>query len=310
MKKFIITVDTEGDNLWDWSEGKEITTENAKYIPRFQELCEKYGFKPVYLTNYEMANDFYFVNYIGSKAKQGLCEVGMHLHAWNTPPVYSLPNRFGGNPYITEYPQDIVDAKVETMQRLLTERFEQEIISHRAGRWATNSSYFDCLARHGIRVDCSVTPDLDLSGLSGCFLNSGSDYRKTPKSAYYIHPQILEVPMTTRKIHHFRDGSIKRRVKALLTGEAFWLRPIKKSLADLLYLTKFVEKEVDSEYLEFMIHSSELMPGGSIYFEDEESVEQLFSILDEFYKILFQRGYIGVTLKDFLSKNRESGNGI
>lgn len=48
MKHFIITVDTEGDNLWEYKKGTPIGTENAKYLPRFQSLCEKYGFKPVY----------------------------------------------------------------------------------------------------------------------------------------------------------------------------------------------------------------------------------------------------------------------
>ncbi|MDR8263551.1 deacetylase, partial [Acinetobacter baumannii] len=48
---FLITIDTEGDNLWQKHDS--ITTENARYLPRFQQLCEKYGFKPVYLTNYE-----------------------------------------------------------------------------------------------------------------------------------------------------------------------------------------------------------------------------------------------------------------
>lgn len=52
---FLITIDTEGDNLWQKHDS--ITTENARYLPRFQQLCEKYGFKPVYLTNYEMAID-------------------------------------------------------------------------------------------------------------------------------------------------------------------------------------------------------------------------------------------------------------
>ena len=41
-KFFIITIDTESDNQWDSS--KNQTTENARFIPRFQELCEKYGF--------------------------------------------------------------------------------------------------------------------------------------------------------------------------------------------------------------------------------------------------------------------------
>ncbi len=52
---FLITIDTEGDN--SWQNHDRITTENTRFLPRFQALCEKYAFKPVYLTNYEMAMD-------------------------------------------------------------------------------------------------------------------------------------------------------------------------------------------------------------------------------------------------------------
>ena len=45
MRHFIITIDTEGDNLWSYKQGERVMTENSLYIPRFQELCEKYGFK-------------------------------------------------------------------------------------------------------------------------------------------------------------------------------------------------------------------------------------------------------------------------
>jgi hypothetical protein len=58
---FLITIDTEGDNLWQKHDS--ITTENARYLPRFQQLCEKYGFKPVYLTNYEMAIDPVYIEF-------------------------------------------------------------------------------------------------------------------------------------------------------------------------------------------------------------------------------------------------------
>lgn len=47
MKYFIITIDTEGDNLWTYKKGNQVGVENIKYIPRFQELCNKFGFKPV-----------------------------------------------------------------------------------------------------------------------------------------------------------------------------------------------------------------------------------------------------------------------
>ena len=47
-KKFIITIDTEGDDLWTnkikRNGLKEITTENAKILERFQLLCEKIRF--------------------------------------------------------------------------------------------------------------------------------------------------------------------------------------------------------------------------------------------------------------------------
>lgn len=36
---FLITIDTEGDNIW--ARRLPITTRNAEYLPRFQKLCER-----------------------------------------------------------------------------------------------------------------------------------------------------------------------------------------------------------------------------------------------------------------------------
>ena len=62
MKKFIITIDTEGDG--QWNPGAPCSTENTRFIPRFQKLAEKYGFKPTWLTNYEMAEDPFYIEYM------------------------------------------------------------------------------------------------------------------------------------------------------------------------------------------------------------------------------------------------------
>lgn len=299
MKSFIITVDTEGDDLWNWKPGQAITTENTKYIPRFQELCEKYGFKPVYLTNYEMAMDSRWVEYSAKKAMEGQCEIGMHLHAWNTPPDYALENRFGGNPYITEYPPDVMEQKVVTMMDLLRQRYELPILSHRSGRWATNDEYFRILARNGIEIDCSVTPELDLSGIHGCSTNCGNDYRRTPKTPYKIHSDILEIPMTTRRVYHFDGVSVRNRLRHALLGEETWLRPIRLSEKPMKRLTDWVIKEGNGEYLEFMVHSSELMPGGSIFFKDEEAVEQLYAVMESYFAYVRQLSYCGMTLQEY-----------
>ena len=85
---FLITIDTEGDNLW--RNRRTITTRNTLFLPRFQALCEKYGFKPTWLTNYEMASDPAYVEFARDVIARGQGEVGMHLHAWNSPPEAPL----------------------------------------------------------------------------------------------------------------------------------------------------------------------------------------------------------------------------
>ena len=104
MKHFIITVDTEGDNLWAWKPGDIISTNNSRFIDRFQSLCESFGFIPVYLCSYEMIMDDYFCSYISQKANNQLCEIGMHLHAWNTPPFFDIDRCSYARPYLIEYP--------------------------------------------------------------------------------------------------------------------------------------------------------------------------------------------------------------
>jgi hypothetical protein len=61
LGSFIVTIDTEGDDIWNGP--REITTCNARYLPRFQELCERFGLKPTYLVNYEMAVSPAFVEF-------------------------------------------------------------------------------------------------------------------------------------------------------------------------------------------------------------------------------------------------------
>ena len=101
---FIITIDTEGDDLW--ANPREITTRNSQYLPRFQSLCERFRFKPVYLANYEMAMSDVFVEFARDVIARGAGEIGMHLHAWNSPPLVPLTSDdFRFHPYLIEYPE-------------------------------------------------------------------------------------------------------------------------------------------------------------------------------------------------------------
>ncbi|ETR65472.1 MAG: hypothetical protein OMM_14198, partial [Candidatus Magnetoglobus multicellularis str. Araruama] len=98
---FIITIDTEGDNLW--ANPTHVSTKNAAFLNRFQDLCEKYSMKPTYLTNYEMANDSVFKKLGLDIIHRKVGEIGMHLHAWDMPPNYQLTeNDLRYHPYLIE----------------------------------------------------------------------------------------------------------------------------------------------------------------------------------------------------------------
>ena len=105
--------------------------------------------------------------------------------------------------------------------------------------------------------------------------------------------------MTTRRVRHCIQGSAKHRVKTLLAGEALWLRPISKSLELMKLLTHRVIREGNDEYLEFMVHSSELMPGGSVYFKTAEEIEQLYEQVESFFGYVSSLGYTGTTMKQY-----------
>ncbi len=297
-KFFIITVDTEGDNLWNYKKGGSVQTENALFCPRFQELCNKYGFKPVWLTNYEMASDDRFVDYIKPKEAAGLCEVGIHVHAWNNPPIYDLNGKYPGNSFLVEYPAEIMKEKFRVCYELIKEKFGHAPVSHRSGRWVMNEEYFQILECFNIKVDCSVTPLVDWSSTPGDSVPGGCDYSKSPMHAHYIG-NVLEVPMTIRNIKKTNIGSWKHKLKTRLLGKTVWLRPAMFALSDMKQLVKQVSESSQSDYIEFMVHSSELMPGGSPYFKTNESIEHLYRNLEDLFIYIQKNGYIGTTLSEY-----------
>jgi hypothetical protein len=296
-KSFIITIDTESDNQWQLD--KKSTTQNAKYLYRFQNLCDKYGFKPVYLTDYPMANDRTFIEFAKECLDRGTCEIGSHPHAWDTPPFVELDKNYVNRPYLIEYPEKIIYEKIYNLTNTLVNNFGGKIISHRAGRWAMNEKYFRILGELGYKVDCSITPGINWKKHRG-YKAGGSDYSRSISKAHIINDEygILEVPMTIKKIRMIPCNELNiKRIFRLVTGKKVWMRPSINSNEEILRLIELV-KDDSSEYIEFMMHSSEFMPGGSPYFPDELSIEELFTSLEMlFYEI--SKYYTGVTLNEY-----------
>lgn len=313
---FIITVDTEGDNLWE--RPHQITTRNAAFLPRFQRLCERFGFKPVYLVNHEMAVSDSFVEFGRDVAARGAGEIGMHLHAWNSPPFVALTDDdFRHQPYLIEYPEPVMRAKIRVITRLLEDRFDRKMLSHRAGRWALDGRYAAMLLEEGYLVDCSVTPGVDWRANRGDPDGfGGSNYSTFPDRPYFVSPSdistpstgtLLEVPMTVQASGLFRHApwiygvAGLRRVAGRMSPARRWLCPValmeKPNLDAMLDVARRSRTERPA-HMEFMLHSSELMPGGSPSFQSTADIDRMYAHLERLFEDL--SGWCaGMTLEEF-----------
>ena len=312
---FLVTIDAEGDNLW--SKPRTITTRNADYLHRFQALCESYGLRPTYLTNYEMANSRSFQEFGKDVLKRRTAEIGMHLHAWNTPPLIPLTkDDFAFQPYLIEYPEAVMQEKITVITDLLEETFGVKMISHRAGRWGFNGTYGRALVAKGYRVDCSVTPHVSWTGHLGDPDGAGgTDYSRFPVDSYFLDlndisrsgdSPLLEVPMTivlsgSPSMDWLRrplsNLSLARRALNRLFPWVYWLRPDRKNRDDLVRIVRQAARD-KKPYVEFMLHSSELMPGGSPIFPTSEDVERLYHNLEVLFGVA-RETCVGTTLREF-----------
>jgi len=315
---FLITIDVEGDNQWE-STGK-LSTKNSRFLRRFQQLCEKHSFKPTYLCNYEMAICKEFQTFGNETISSGNAEMGMHLHPWNMPPAYDLTNTDSRHkPYLIEYPSDIIEAKVDFITKLLEDTFSTDINSHRAGRWGFNEEYARIIEIKGYKVDCSVTPFINWESHIGApGKNGGSDFSRFPETEYFLDldnistpgsSKLLEIPVTIIKNKnslisqaHRLSANIApfRKVINFFSPEISWLRPNGKNLYNMKRIVKQAHREGRPQ-IEFMLHSSELMPGGSPTFRTEKSIEKLYSDLDQLFS--YARQYFdGSTLYEFYKR--------
>jgi hypothetical protein len=303
---FIITIDTEGDDAW--SRPRTMTTENARYLPRFQALSERFQFSPTYLTNYEMAQSPAFREFARDALKRGTAEVGMHLHAWDSPPLVPLgPRDWHDQPYTTEYPDDVLDQKVEYMTHLLEDTFATPISSHRAGRWGFNSTYARSLIRLGYEVDCSVTPRVTWQRHPGAPAGRGGpDFRDFPDRPYYLDPadirqagesSLLEVPMTIIETRRPWLRALARRLLGRTGPRVAWLRPNGHNLAEMLHIVAIKSSE-GAPCLQFTLHSSELMPGGNPTFRTGQSIERLYGDIEVLFEAISTR-FVGSSLTAF-----------
>lgn len=316
----LITIDTEEDDAW--SGRQQITTENVLFIRRFQDLCERFGYRPTWLTDEPILQDSRFVQALGSSVAAGEAEIGAHLHPWSCAP---FPGDVLPDQREQIYPHELTEAefraKMERIVGLIARGFGTAPVSYRAGRWGFVGAHIPWLLDLGISVDCSVTPHISWQRYPGRRGGSGGiDFRGAPTVPYWLDPgdilrpgtgQMLELPLTVSylrgpfgspglqevgdRLRYTPLGKVLQRVG--WTAIPFRPWPGRSTETLLGFLAE--GERTNRPYLMLMFHSSELMPGGSPYNPDESSVERMYLQLELLFDALRSRGVAGSTVRQF-----------
>ncbi|MBI2474657.1 MAG: hypothetical protein HYV68_03070 [Candidatus Taylorbacteria bacterium] len=321
--KLVVTVDTEADN--QWQHRPEISLKNIVFLERFQKVCEQYGFPPTYLITYEVATDEKAVSLLSSWQKRGVAEIGAHLHPWTTPPENGVAGPDGKieHPFPSELPYDLLENKLKSLSRAIHESFGIKPVSYRAGRWGMDERQLKILKDLGFKADCSLTPKVDWRrniGAKGG--RGGKDWRSASVYPYYPSEcniflaendkRLLEVPMTVLytgvccreksalcRIMSRLPESFPKKVLNRLFFKRKWLRVFPKSEIGHWRGIYDSAKLNNLPVMEFMIHSSELMPGGSPSSKTESDVDAVYKNLEAMFTLFRDRGVQGVTLGQF-----------
>lgn len=320
--EFIVTVDTEADNQWK-KKGQKLTLANILFLPRFQKLCEKYNFPPTYFITYEVATDERAVKMLGGWQAKGKAEIGAHLHPWTNPPFSPSETADSeSQPFPSELSNNDLWLKLKILTQTIIKNFGQPPTSYRAGRFGFDGRAVNYLRRLGYLADCSVTPKISWKktlGLKGGA--GGPDFRQAGVKPYLLSAEdicragnsgLLEAPVSiiytgslikensflSGRFTYLDDGLAKNILNKILFKKK-WLRIFQSSkIGDWSAIYKAAVRN-KLPVLEFMIHSSELMPGGSPYAKDEKEVEKVYFQLEAIFKLFKSRGVEGVTLSAF-----------
>lgn len=308
----IVSIDVEED-MPDWKIQPSITIRNMEGILRLQGLFDKYNIRPTYLLDYPFASNHKAVAYFSTIKKK--CEIGTHIHPWNTPPLTDEESKRAE--YICNLPYERQYEKIKTVTNELSRAFGDPPTSFRAGRFGFNEATKDILGCLGYLVDSSITPMVSWKWDNGpSFLNYSST---GPFWMNCSDGKILEVPVTiglNRNIPGFLKNmytSVARfnKINRLLGKEYLnlldlvWLYPTHFTDTEMINLVDImITKSLN--VFNIFFHSNETKAGESGYIKTEDDVKKHFKCLEAFFDYAInKKGMKSVTLSEYRNLHRD-----
>jgi hypothetical protein len=278
---------------------------NIARLPALQTLCDRFGAIPTYLVNRPVVADDTARAILREFVRHGRCEIGTHIHPWNTPPV--LEQTDAHHSMLCNLPDPLINQKLAGLHALIGERLAVTPRSFRAGRWGFNGSVAKVLVRLGYRVDTSVTPLVDWRP------DAGPDYRAAPSHAYWLRTasplqaaptgDLIEIPATVGFLRGspalrmrlrewaFRPLPRRLRMVGLLERAGLaalrWLSPEVTTGAEMVRLARTLVAS-GARFLNLTFHSPTLVPGLTPFVRTEKQLRDFHDRIALFLE--FARG--------------------
>jgi hypothetical protein len=292
----LFTIDVEED-MPGWCITDPITTRNVAMLERLAEACAQIGVRPTYLCTFPTVTQTESARVLERLARAGACELGTHMHSWNTPPFLGVPGLDGQDERQVAYYQSALGAerfraKLHTLHDAVAAVAGRAPTSFRAGRFGIDAATLAELPPFGYQVDSSITP------LEEHLEDGGPDFRGAPRYPYRPSSTdvtrlgdlpIVEIPVSvglTRRVPHVVQRAFVHLPKtAHLRGflsrdylgivDFAWLYPARFDLPVMRAAVGVMVRE-RLPVINVFIHSSELVPGasGRIHTSDDASACQ------------------------------------
>jgi len=235
--------------------------------------------------------------------ENGFCEIGAHLHPWNTPPF--LEEKNNKNTMIGNLPYDVQARKIRALTGQIEKRFGTKPKCFRAGRFGLGKETVGSLIDHGYLVDTSVTPFTSWE----CY--EGPSFLKSPFRPFLLDKdgnmttcadaqKIIEVPITIGynrwpfekyvKLDKFFDKTPKflhaRGMASRLNYlKKICLMPEVDSANNMLNLTKLL-LDHRMRILNMTFHSNSLVPGLTPFVRNENDLNTFYGRIETYLKKL------------------------
>ncbi|HSL21165.1 MAG TPA: hypothetical protein VK886_06485 [Vicinamibacterales bacterium] len=306
-----VTIDTEEDN-WGEYDRSSYSVQNVTRIPRLQEIFAKHGVRPTYLITHPVATSARAVELLRMYHQENLCEIGTHLHPWNTPPLEE--RRTQVNSFLNNLPARLQYRKIETLHQTIAKNFGVEPRSFRSGRWGFSEDVARGLIRLGYAVDTSLYPATDWSPCGG------PDYRECRHEPFVYRVghdahdgALLEVPATIdflqsrRGLANSAYWAVKRTLPAADTilavlNRARLLNHVCLSpelcRADGMIRLAATLLRRGTRIVNMFFHSPSLLPGCSPFVKTEGDASAFLERIDRFLAFARSAGLRPVSMSE------------